>query len=118
MSRLTRREKETPSTLVVLPRNTERTGVALLTHWMREIIERTGLDLGLPNVETSGDDNNMPDAVIYASRRSKRALCVIEAKQPYFDVFSEKELKEPARRKATRRKAKYFALTNFKTLIW
>jgi hypothetical protein len=35
-----------------------------------------------------------------------------------YDVFDEQELKEPARKKATQRRAKYFALTNFKSLIW
>ena len=97
---------------------TERTGVAILMHWMREIIEKRNLDLGMPDVETSGEDRKMPDAVVYESRRSQKVLCVIEAKPPYYDVFDEKELKEPARGKATRRKAKYFALTNFKRLIW
>ena len=97
---------------------TERTAVAILMHWMREIIEKRNLDLGMPDVETSGEDRKMPDAVVYESRRSRKVLCVIEAKPPYYDVFDEKELKEPARGKATRRKARYFALTNFKRLIW
>jgi len=97
---------------------TERTAVAILMHWMREIIEKRSLGLGMPDVETSGEDRKMPDAVVYESMRSQKVLCVIEAKPPYYDVFDEKELKEPARGKATRRKAKYFALTNFKRLIW
>jgi len=97
---------------------TERTAVAILMHWMREIIERKKLDLGLPDVETSGTDKKMPDTVIYESRRSKKALCVIEAKPPYWDVFDEKDLKEPAREKATKRGAKYFCVTNFKRFIW
>lgn len=97
---------------------TERTGVAVVMHWMREIIERCNLDLGLPDVETSGTDRKMPDLVIYESRRSQNILCLIEAKPPYFDVFDEEELKEPARKKATQRNAPYFALLNFKRLIW
>ena len=97
---------------------TERAGVALLMHWMREIIDKKNLELGMPDVETAGADRKMPDTVIYESRRSQNILCVIEAKQPYYDVFDEKELKEPARKKATQRKARYFALTNFKRLIW
>jgi hypothetical protein len=60
----------------------------------------------------------MPDVVIYESQRSQKVLCLIEAKPPSYDVFDEKELKEPARKKATERRAKYFALTNFKKLIW
>ena len=97
---------------------TERTAVATLTHWMREIIEKKSLDLGMPDVETSADDRLMPDAVIYESQRSQNVLCLLEAKPPYYDVFDEKELKEPARKKASYRKAKYFAVTNFKYLIW
>jgi len=97
---------------------TERTAVAILMHWMREIITEKNLDLGLPDVETSGDDRKMPDTIIYESRRSQDVLCVIEAKPPYYDVFDEEELKEPARLKATHRKAQYFATYNFKRLIW
>jgi len=97
---------------------TERTAVAILMHWMIEIIKNENLDLGMPDVETAGKDRKMPDAVIYESPGSKNILCLIEAKPPYFDVFDERDLKEPARKKATSRKAKYFALTNFKKLIW
>lgn len=97
---------------------TERTGVAVLMSWMREIIKEKGIDLGLPDVETSAGDRKMPDLILYESLRSRQPLCIIEAKLPYFDVFDETELKGPAREKATFRKAKYFALTNFKKLIW
>ncbi len=97
---------------------TERTAVAILMHWMRQIIDDEKLDLGLPEVETSGIDRKMPDLIIHETRRSERILCLIEAKQPYFDPFNDEELKEPARKKATKRKAKYFATTNFKKLIW
>ncbi|MDP2983683.1 MAG: N-6 DNA methylase [Candidatus Latescibacter sp.] len=60
----------------------------------------------------------MPDAVIFESQRSNKVVCVIEAKPPQWDVFNEMELKEPARQKAVSRKAPYFALTNFKKLVW
>jgi type I restriction-modification system DNA methylase subunit len=107
-----------PSPFETTSHKTERTAVAILMHWMREIIESKNLDLGLPDVETVGGDRKMPDTVIYESRRSQNILCVIEAKPPYYDIFNEKELKEPAREKATQRKAKYFCVTNFKRLIW
>ncbi len=97
---------------------TERTAVAILMYWMREIIKNENLDLGMPDVETAGKDRKMPDAVIYESPGSNKILCLIEAKPPYFDVFDERYLKEPARIKAMNRKAKYFVLTNFKKLIW
>ncbi|MCR4322014.1 MAG: N-6 DNA methylase [Candidatus Brocadiaceae bacterium] len=118
MRRLQGKPTKNPAPFEMKSHKTERTGVAILMHWMRKIIEDKHLDLGMPDVETSGDDRKMPDTVIYESGRSKNILCVIEAKPPYFDVFNEKDLKEPAREKATKRKAKYFALTNFKKFIW
>jgi tRNA1(Val) A37 N6-methylase TrmN6 len=96
---------------------TERTAVAVLMHWMREIIKDENLDLGLPDVETSGVDRKFPDTVIYESKSSNKVLSVIEAKPPYYDIFDEK-LKKEAWIKAVERKAKYFCVTNFKTLIW
>src|SRR4030043_51944 len=96
----------------------ERSAAAVLMHWMRDIIEKKGLELGLPDVDTSGTDRKSPDLVIYESRRSQNVLCVIEAKPPFYSVFNEEALKEPARLKAMNRRARYFALTNFKTLIW
>jgi type I restriction enzyme M protein len=98
---------------------TERSAVAILMSWMREIIETHKLDIGLPIVETAGKDNKFPDMEIYASRRSEDCLCLFEAKRPNFDVFEhEEELKEPARKKATHRNAKYFVLLNFRKLVW
>ena len=107
-----------PSPYDATSRKTERSAVAVLMHWMREIIEQKNLDLGLPDVDTSGADRKSPDIIICESRRSQNVLCVIEAKQPYFDVFDYEELKKPAWEKANARKAKYFATTNFKELIW
>jgi len=97
---------------------TERSAVAVLMHWMREIIEQKRLDLGLPDVDTSGTDRKSPDIIICESRRSQNVLCVIEAKHPYFDVFDYENLRKPAWEKANARRAKYFATTNFKELIW
>jgi len=114
------REKSTkiPSAFDKDVHKTERTAVAILMHWMREIIGKRSLDLGMPDVETSASDKKMPDTVIYESGRSKNVVCVIEAKPPYYDVFNYEELKRPAWEKANKRKAKYFATTNFKRLIW
>jgi len=117
-SKIKGKSTKIPSPFDTIDHKTERSGVAVLMHWMRNIIEEKGLDLGLPDVETAGSDRKMPDTVIYETRRSKNILCVIEAKPPYFDVFNYEELKKPAWDKANGRKAKYFAVTNFKTLIW
>ncbi len=117
-SKISGRSSKIPGAFETVSHKTERTGVGVLMHWMRELIKNDNIDLGLPDVETSAKDRKMPDLIINESRRSRQAICVIEAKLPYFDVFNEEELKEPARYKATNRKAKYFALTNFKKLIW
>ncbi|MCK4765826.1 MAG: SAM-dependent DNA methyltransferase, partial [Candidatus Aminicenantes bacterium] len=117
-SKISTRSSKMPGPFGTDVYKTERSAVAVLMHWMREIIKDNNLDLGLPDVETSAKDRKMPDLVVYESIRSSHVLCVIEAKLPYFDVFAEAELKEPARRKAVERKARYFALTNFKKLVW
>jgi type I restriction-modification system DNA methylase subunit len=117
-SKIKEKSTKIPSPFGETVHKTERTAVAILMHWMREIIDKKNLDLGMPDVETSAADRKMPDAVIYESGRSKNVLCVIEAKPPYYDVFNYEELKKPAWEKANKRKAKYFATTNFKRLIW
>jgi len=117
-SKLTGRPRRLPSPFDATAHKSERSSVAVLMAWMREIIEREGLDLGFPDVDTTGSDRKSPDIVIYESRSSQRVLCLIEAKLPQYNVLDEKNLKEPARLKATRRKAKYFGTTNFKRLIW
>ena len=107
-----------PSPYYATSRKTERSAVAVLMHWMSEIIEQKQIDLGLPDVDTSGADRKSPDIIICESRRSQNVLCVIEAKHPYSDVFDYENLRKPAWEKANARKAKYFATTNFKELIW
>jgi type I restriction-modification system DNA methylase subunit len=107
-----------PSPFDTTTTKTERSAVAVLMHWMRQIIERRNLDLGLPDVDTSGADRKSPDTVIYESRRSQNVLCVIEAKPPYYDVLDYEQLKKPAWDKANSRRAGYFATTNFQDLVW
>jgi len=117
-SKIKDKDTKISSPFDITARKTERTAVAILMSWMRNIIENKNLELGLPDVETSTPGRRYPDIVIYETRRSQKVLCVIEAKPPHYDVFDEKELKEPARKKATELQAKYFCTTNFKTLIW
>ncbi len=118
MSKLRGKKTKSSDPYDVSTHKTERSAVALLMHWMRETIKQENINLGLPDVETSSSDRKMPDTIIYQSHRSQKTLLVLEAKPPHYDVFDEKELKEPARNKATTRKARYFAVTNFKKLIW
>lgn len=117
MSKLKGKKTKSPSPFTITSEKTERSNVAVLMHWMRQIIEENKINLGMPDVETIGSDRKMPDTVIYESARSRKIICIIEAKRPYFDVFSE-ELIDEARKKAHKRGAPYFATTNFKKLIW
>ncbi|HXX80211.1 MAG TPA: hypothetical protein VEI46_01570 [Thermodesulfovibrionales bacterium] len=75
------------------------------------------MPLGKAEVETKGGDDKYPDIVLFESPHSTDLLLVAEFKRPFFDPYDEAELKEPARKKATKRKAKYFVTSNFQTLI-
>jgi len=106
-----------PNPFEISTHKTERSGAAVVMHWMRDIIEQKNIDLGLPDVETGGKNNLFPDAIINKTRRSKDVLCVMEFKPPQWDPFNNDDPKEPARKKATQRKAKYFVTSNFQDLI-
>jgi len=97
---------------------TERTGNQKFVEWINQIVKEKHLSLGIAEQETVGADRKQPDVVLYDSQNSEQVLCLIELKPPYFSPFDEKELKEPARQKATNRKAKYFATSNFQWLVW
>jgi type I restriction enzyme M protein len=98
---------------------TERTNNQKLVQWMNETIQQKDLTLGSVEQETSGADRKQPDIVIKKRPGSEEIICVIELKPPAFlDPFNEAELVEPARTKATRRHASYFATSNFRELIW
>jgi len=106
-----------PNPFEISTHKTERTAVSVLMHWMRDIIEQENIDLGFPDVETGGEDGRFPDTVICKTRRSQDVICVIEFKPPAWDPFNYDDPKEPARKKATKRHAKYFATSNFRDLI-
>jgi type I restriction-modification system DNA methylase subunit len=97
---------------------TERTNNAKLVQWMNRIIEDNHLSLGWVEQETSGADRKQPDIVIKKRPGGEKILCVIELKPPAFlDLFHSEELYEPARTKANKRQAPYFATSNFRELI-
>lgn len=98
---------------------TEWTCAAKVAEWTNDIVKEKGLPLGQAEVETTQEGNRKRvDIILFESPTSQNAICVIETKPPYFDPFNEEELKEPARKKATQRGAKYFATSNFQHLIW
>ena len=97
---------------------TERTANQKFVEWINQIIKERNLPLGIAEQETVGADRKQPDIVIFESPKSEKVLCLIELKPPYFSPLDEKELKNPAWEKANKRKAKYFATSNFQWLIW
>jgi len=98
---------------------TEWTCAAKVAEWMNTIIHDKNIPLGKAEVETTAEgDRKRVDIILFENPTSQQVLCVIEMKGPYFDPLDERELKDPARQKANRRKAKYFATSNFKRLIW
>nr|HPG30514.1 N-6 DNA methylase [bacterium] len=98
-------------------KKTERTNNQKLVQWMNNIIVEKNIGLGLAEQETAGQDRKQPDIIIFDKPQSANVVCVIELKQPYFDVFDYYNLKQPAFEKAMRRKSKYFGCSNFKLLI-
>ena len=108
-----------PSPFGTAIHKTEWTCAAKVAEWMNDIIKEKGLPLGQAEVETTQEGNRKRvDIILFESPASQNAICVIETKQPYFDPLDEEELKEPTRKKATQRSAKYFATSNFQHLYW
>ncbi|MDI6890164.1 MAG: N-6 DNA methylase [Thermodesulfovibrionales bacterium] len=117
-TKLTEKPAKVTSPFDTTSLKTERTCVAKIAEWINRIIEDRALSLGRAEVETRGPDDKYPDIVLYESPEGIDVLLVAEFKRPYFDPYDDTELKEPARKKATKRKAKYFVTSNFQKLIW
>ena len=97
---------------------TEWTGAAKVAAWIDNIVSDQGLPFGRAEVEIiEKGSGKRADVSLLESPQSSRTLCVFEFKLPFFDPFAE-ELKTDAHQKANRRKAKYFATSNFQKLIW
>jgi len=118
MSKIKNKSARMPSPYDSEFHNTEWTVASKYCEWINEIIKDEKIELGEAVVETiSKTTRKRSDIQIYESKGSKKEICVIECKQPFWDVYSE-ELKQDALHKAQRRKAKYFCTTNFRQLIW
>jgi type I restriction-modification system DNA methylase subunit len=117
-TKLTEKPSRVTSPFDTTSHKTERTANQKFVEWINQIVKEKNLPLGIAEQETVSADRKQPDVVIFESPKSEKVLCLIELKPPYFSPFDEKELKEPARQKATKRKAKYFATSNFQWLIW
>ncbi len=95
----------------------ERTANQKFVEWANEIIRERKIGLGDAFQETGGADRKQPDVIIFERPQSDKVLCVIELKPPVFDVYNYDELKKPAYEKAMRRNARYYAVSNFRTVI-
>ena len=108
-----------PSPFAIIPQKTEWTINAKIAEWINQIVRDENLSIGLAEVETTIEgDRKRPDIILYERLNSQNILCCFEFKQPYFDPFNEEELKEPARKKATKRHSPYFVVSNYQKLIW
>jgi tRNA G10 N-methylase Trm11 len=118
MSRLKNKKSSLPDAFDSESHKTEWTCAAKMAGWINEIAKEKNIPIGAAEVETkTKESGKRSDIIIYETPKNLKALCVIECKQPFWDVFNE-ELKEDARNKGNKRKAPYFATCNFKKLIW
>jgi len=97
-------------------KKTERTANQKMVEWMNQIVKDENLHFGYAEQETSGTDRKQPDVVLFRAPKSTEVSLVLELKPPYFDPLDFDNVREPARKKATRRHTPYFATSNCKTL--
>ena len=94
------------------------TCAAKIPEWINSIIEKNHLPFGKAEVETKAEGSGKrADVILFEGPETQRTLCVLEFKIPQWDPLHE-ELKDDARKKAVKRQAKYFCMSNFKWLIW
>lgn len=118
MSRIKNKKSSLPDAFDSESHKTEWTCAAKLAGWINEIAKEKNIPIGIAEVETkTKDSGKRSDIIIYETPKNVSVLCVIECKQPFWDVFNE-ELKDDARSKGNKRKSPYFATSNFKKIIW
>ncbi|MBU2577430.1 N-6 DNA methylase, partial [Patescibacteria group bacterium] len=107
-----------PNPFDITDSHTEWSATAfVMENLVNTIIKEKHYDLGPARVEKVGKDRKRPDGIIYIDSLGTRTLINIEFKQPFFDPFDFENLKEPARQKAVKRRAPYFATCNFRELV-
>jgi len=117
-SKLTKSSQRIPSPIEGFVLKTEWTATAKIMEWINSIIKDKNLPIGISEVETKlKGERKRPDIVIYRGRLDEEIICVLEFKSPFYESDDEENLKEPARKKATKRKSRYFATSNFQSLI-
>lgn len=117
-SKLTKSSQRIPSPIEEFVQKTEWTATAKIMEWINSIIKDKNLPIGISEVETKlKGEKKRPDIVIYRSRLDEEIICVLEFKSPFYESDDEENLKEPARKKATKRNSRYFTTSNFQSLI-
>jgi len=117
-SKLAKSSQRIPSPIEGFVQKTEWTATAKIMEWINSIIKDKSLPIGISEVETKlKGEGKRPDIVIYRGRLDEEIICVLEFKSPFCESDDEENLKEPARKKATKRNSRYFATSNFQSLI-
>ncbi|MBE0433888.1 SAM-dependent DNA methyltransferase, partial [candidate division WOR-3 bacterium] len=117
-SKLSRSTQRTPNSVEDFVIRTEWTATAKIMEWINEIVRDNNIPLGIAEVETKfTGDQSRPDVVIYKEKQNDEIICLLEFKAPFYEPDDEELLKEPAQKKATKRKARYFAISNFQSLL-
>ena len=117
-SKLAKSSQRIPSPIEGFVQKTEWTATAKIMEWINSIIKDKNLPIGISEVETKlKGERKRPDIVIYRGRLDEEIICVLEFKSPFYESDDEENLKEPARKKATKRNSRYFATSNFQSLI-
>jgi len=118
MSRIKNKKSSLPDAFGLESHKTEWTCAAKLAEWINEIARDKKIPVGIAEVETkTKESGKRSDIILYETPRNTEVLCVIECKQPFWDVFND-DLKDDARGKSNQRRAPYFGTCNFKKLIW
>lgn len=117
-SKLAKSSQRIPSPVEDFVIKTEWTATAKIMEWINSIIKDKNLPIGISEVETKlKGGRKRPDIVIYRGRLDEEIICLLEFKSPFYESDDEENLIEPARKKATERQARYFATSNFQSLI-
>ncbi len=117
-SKLFKSVQRTPSPVEDFLVRPEWTSAAKIMEWINEIIKDKNIPLGISEVETKlAHGRTRPDIVIYKGKVDENVICLLKFKGPFYEPDDDENLKEPARKKATRIGAQYFATSNFQTLF-
>lgn len=117
-SKLIKSASRTPNPVEDYVHRSEWTAAAKIMAWINEIIKEKNFPIGVAEVETiMPGTRKRPDIIIHKGGQSEEIICLMEFKLPYFEPDDEENLKEPARKKATKGKSPYFATSNFQSVI-